>query len=230
MNTGKTAARIVGVLFITGTVAGILSAVVSGPILDTPDYLAQIAANENQFLLGALLVLTMGLSLALIPAVIYPVLKQHHATLAMGYVVFRGAIEATMYLALVISWLLLLVLAREAAGAAAPDGLILAAVGALLKEGNVETNQILKLVFSLGSLMLNYALFRSRLVPRWLSGWGLIAVVLHFLEGLFMLFGVLPAAAEAIMFLPIALQEMVFAVWLIVKGFNATALETRQVG
>ena len=69
------------------------------------------------------------------------------------------------------------------------------------------------------ALILNYILYKSRLVPRWLSGWGLIGAILLLVADLLAIFGsdqVLLLAA------PIGLQEMVFAVWLIVKGVNST--------
>jgi len=77
MNGDRRAATIVGVLFIVGTVAGVLSVVATQSLLTGPDYLDQISAHGNQLALGALLILTMGVVLAMIPAVIFPVLKAH---------------------------------------------------------------------------------------------------------------------------------------------------------
>ncbi|MBN2499252.1 MAG: DUF4386 domain-containing protein [Anaerolineales bacterium] len=220
MDTNRKTAIIVGVLFIVGTVSGVLSVVFSGAMLEVPDYLIQIAANPTRFTIGALCVLTMGFSLAMIPVVIYPVLKKYNQPLALGYVVFRGALETFTYFATVISWLLLIVLSQEFVKAGAPDGSYFQTLGALLLKSGDQINHILKIVFPLGALMFNYVLYQSKLVPRWLSVWGMIGVTLHLAEGLLTLFGLVPASIETIVALPIALQEMVFAVWLIVKGFN----------
>jgi hypothetical protein len=84
----------VGALFIVGTVAGVLSAVVTGPVLDGSDYLVEVTANGNQTIIGALLVLTMGLALAIVPVMMFPVFRKHNEALALGYVVFRGGLEA----------------------------------------------------------------------------------------------------------------------------------------
>ena len=67
MDTHRKTAVIVGVLFIIGTVAGILSVVFTSTILDAPDYLVQVAANANSVIIGTLLVLVMGFALAMIP-------------------------------------------------------------------------------------------------------------------------------------------------------------------
>ncbi|MEM7738334.1 MAG: DUF4386 family protein, partial [Deinococcota bacterium] len=65
-------------------------------------------------------------------------------------------------------------------------------------------------------------LFQTKLVPRWLSGWGLIAISLHVMAGVLSMFAVIAefSTVHNIMNLPIFLQEMVLAVWLIVRGFN----------
>jgi hypothetical protein len=90
MNSIKKTARIVGVLYIIGTVAGMLSLVLTGPILGDPDYLVKVSANESQIIAGALFVLIMGFALAMVPVMMFPILKKYNEALALGYVVFRG--------------------------------------------------------------------------------------------------------------------------------------------
>ena len=51
---GRRTARIVGVLFITAMVAGMIRYVLLDPILDAPDYLINVSTNENQVIIGAL--------------------------------------------------------------------------------------------------------------------------------------------------------------------------------
>ena len=93
-------ARAIGILFIIGTVSGILSAIITKPILDAPDYLSKISANESQLIFGSIFVLIMAFALAMIPVIAYPVLKKHNVALALGYIVFRGALETTVSIAL----------------------------------------------------------------------------------------------------------------------------------
>lgn len=224
MNASRKTAIIVGILFIIGTVAGILSVIFSGPVLDGPDYLNRVAANENQLKVGALFVLIMGLALAMVPVMMFPILKKQNEALALGYVVFRGALETFAYMATAISWLLLIILCREYAKAGALDIFYFQNLGSLFLKTGDQISHILKIVFPLGALIFNYMLYQSKIIPRWLSGWGLIGITLHFAEGLLTMFGLLSADAETVMALPIFLQEMVFAVWLIVKGFNPSAV------
>jgi hypothetical protein len=224
MNADKKTPRIVGVLYIIGTVAGILSLVLTGPVRNAQDYGISIPAGETQLAVGALLVLLMGLALAMVPVFMFPILRKHNEALALGYVVFRGGLEAVTYLAIATSWLLLVPLSQIHAQAGALDASNFQALGTLLLQAK-EIGFVLTIVFCLGALIFNYLLYQTELVPRWLSGWGLIAIVPYLAAGLLAMFGIINALSPiyAIMNLPLALQEMVLAVWLIVRGFNSSA-------
>jgi len=226
MDTYRNTAIVVGVLYIIGTVAGVLSVVVTGPILGASDYLANVAANPNQLTTGALLVLLMGLPLAMVPVMLFPIFRKINEVLAVGYVVFRGALETATYIASVIPWLFLLIVGREYAAAGAPDASYFQVLGSVLKEGKDSITPILVIVFSLGALMLYYLLYRSKLIPRWISGWGVIAILLHLPTGFLIMFQLDTAFSPVnmAMNLPIGLQEMVMAVWLIAKGFSPSAI------
>lgn len=224
MNTHRKNATIVGVLFIIGTIAGVLSVVFTNPIFTESDYLVQVSANENRIIIGALCVLVMGFTLAFVPVVAYPVFKKHDEALAMGYVVFRGGLETATYIMTAISFLLLLPLSREFIEAGAPQASYFRTLGALLR--GVAGLPMTVFVFGLGALILYYLLYQSRLVPRWISIWGFIAIFLHLVTGFMIVFG---WATEdslwvSLMNLPIFLQEMVMAVWLIVKGFDLSTM------
>jgi hypothetical protein len=216
----------VGVLFIIGTVAGILSRVFTGPILDDPDYLINVSANENQILIGALFVLIMAFALAMVPVMMFPISRKHNEALALGYVVFRGALETVTYITGVISWLLLLTLSQEYVKAGAPDASYFRTLGTLLLEAGDWNHHILTIVFPLGALMFYYLLYQSKLIPRWLSGWGFIGATMLLAVGLLGMFGLVTefSVLGILLALPIALNEMVLAVWLIVKGFNPSAI------
>jgi len=224
-NANKTTARVVGALYIVGTVAGILSLVLTGPVRNAQDPLLSVSASETWLVVGALFVLMMGLALAMVPVMMFPILRKHNEALALGYVVFRGGFEAVAYLAIATSWLLLVPLSQIYVRAGVSDASSFQALGTLLLEAK-EIGSILTIVFCLGALMFYYLLYQTKLVPRWLSGWGLIAIVPYFAAGLLAMFGTIDALSPtyAILDLPLALQEMVLAIWLIVKGFSSSAV------
>lgn len=222
MNTNRKTAVLVGVLFIIGTVMGILSVVFVSPVLDGPGYLAQVAAHPAPMILGAFCMLAMGLVLAMIPLALFPILKRHHEPLAIGYVVFRSGLETVTTLGIVGSWLLLVALGKAYADAGAVAGPEFQALGAVISKTAEISANATAVVFPIGAMMLYGVLYQSKLIPRWLSVWGLIAVVLHLtLTGLAGLANLSePALIQVVANAPILVQEMVMAVWLIVKGFN----------
>lgn len=226
MNKLRWTAILVGVLYIIGTVSGILSVVVTGSLLDAPGSPEQISANANQIILGALFVLTMGLALAMVPVLMYPVLKKHNQVLALGYVVFRGALETVAYMAMVVSWLSLVKISQGFAQAGIPAASGLQALGVLILDGHDATRSVLEIVFPLGALMFYSVLYQSKLIPRWLSGWGLLAAIVWFAAGLLGTFQLIVPMSplQLALSFPIFLQEMVMAVWFIVKGFNPAAV------
>jgi hypothetical protein len=226
MNSNKKTARIVGVLYIIGTVAGLLSVILTRPVLGGSDFLVNVSTHEIQIIAGALFVLIMGFALAMVPVMMFPILKKYNEALALGYVVFRGALETVMYIVLAISWLFLIPVSQEYVKAGTPDASYFQTLGAVLLEGHDLIGPVQTIVFCLGALIFYYLLYQTKLIPRWLSGWGLIAIIPYLAAGLLILFGFFGplSTSEIVLVFPLALQEMVMAVWLIVKGFNPSSI------
>ena len=222
MNSNRKTAIIVGVLFIIATIAGVLNKFVFiGSILDAPDYLINVSANENQVLIGMLLELIMGAIIVGIPVMLFPIFKKHNEALALGYLGSR-VIEAVIIIVGAISLLSLLTLSQEYVIAGTPDASSFQTSGALLIAVSDWTFLLgPTTAFSITALILNYLLYQSKLIPRFISVWGLIGATLLLAGGLLGIFGFDLVMISASL---IALQEMVFAVWLIVKGFNSSAI------
>ncbi len=224
MNPRKTA-RIVGVLFIIATAAPLLS-VAFVPFLFGPADVANVwllAANESQVRIGALLEFTMAFAVAATPICMYPILKKQNESMALGYVVGR-LVEGVMFTVSVICLLTLLYLSKEYVIAGAPDAVIYQILGTTILAVRSVQSIFAQFGFSLGSLMFYYMLYKSKLVPRWLSGWSLIGAILFFASAFLPLFGDSPGSTTYLLLnAPGGVGEMVFAVWLIAKGFNQSA-------
>jgi len=218
----------VGVLFIACSAASILSIVPLGSMLDTPVDLARLAANDNRVVLTALIEFVWAATAAGIAIGLYPVLRKRNRALALGSVAGRVA-EGVLILVGTLSLLALLTLSQEsvAAGSAASSS-FQATEDALLAVRDWVQGFLMSLSFLLGAVMYYYLLYRTRLVPRWLAGWGLIAVALSLAAtvyaGFTQEFGF--TTVNNVLNIPIGVQEMVLAVWLIVKGFNASAVRS----
>ena len=220
MNCYRGNAIAVGVLLIACTASSILSAIPLGSTLESPDYLSKLAASSNQVIVTALIEFVWAATAAGIAIGMYPILRKHNAALALGSVTGR-IVEGVFVLAGSLSLLVLLSVSEKSlvVGSAAPYQ---ATGDALLAVRDWVHGFVLLLPFLIGALLYYYVLYRSRLVPRWLSGWGLVGAALSLVAtvycGFAQDFGF--TTANTVLNIPIALQEMIFAVWLIVKGFN----------
>jgi len=226
MNSYRKTAITVGILFIIATVINVLGIIgFINPVLDAPDYLLNISANENRMIIGALLVLFSAFASASIAIWLYPVLKKQHEALALGSVGFR-VMEGMLYIVGMVGLLALLPLGQEYAKAGASNATSFLASGTALLAVRKWAGEFGVIAFSMGAMMYYSVFFQSKLVPRFISGWGFLAAASSLAAALLAITGlVMPFSTVFIVLqLPIAVQEMVLAVWLIAKGFNPSAV------
>jgi len=221
--SNRTTARITGILFIVATAASILSL----PFLQSinaSSYLVDVSANGNLVAAGALLSFIAAAASASIAISMYPILRRYSPGLALGAVGFR-LIEGVFYIVGVVGLLSLLTLSQEFVNAGTPASSYYQTLGALTLAGYHWAGNVASLLaFSLGALMYYVIFYRTRLVPRWLSGWGLVAISLTMASGVLAMFSLIGplSTGQVVLNLPIAVQEMALAVWLMVKGFDTT--------
>jgi Domain of unknown function (DUF4386) len=225
MNSYRNNAISAGVLLIIATVASILSLPFLEPI-NASNYLVSVSANGNQVTIGALLAFIAAAASASIAISLYPILRKYNEGLALGAVGFR-LIEGVFYIVGVMGLLSLLTLSQEFVKAGAPDTSYFQTLGALILAVRDSAGFVFGVIaFCLGALMYYYVFYQSKLIPRWLSGWGLVGATLCMVAGVLVMFRlIIPVSTiHIVLNLPIAVQEMVLAVWLIVKGFNSSAI------
>ena len=227
MNRDRKAAVIAGVLLIACTATTILSMTLLNPILDDPEYLARLAGNGNLAIVGAILEFIWAATAMGIAIWLYPVLRRYNETLALGSVVFR-VVEGVLVFVGTLGLLSLLTLSREFVAAGVPDASSFQTVGTtLLAVRHWALDGIVLIAFCMGALLYYWVFYQSRLIPRWLSGWGFLGAVLSLAVSLYSLFnpGFVVSWVHTLLNAPIAFQEMVFAVWLIVKGFSSGSVQ-----
>jgi hypothetical protein len=224
MNPNRRLAVVTGVLFITATVADLLGAAVR-PDLTGADYLTQVSVQGNRVAAGVLLLLIAAFSCAGIAVSMYPVLRKANAGLALGSVVFR-TMEAVMYVIAVVALLSLLTLGQQFAAAGGGERGFLSTVGGVLLSVREHAALVGVFAFCLGALLYYVASFESRLMPRWLSGWGIAAIILMTTAAVLALFNDEAVTSYVPLALPIFLQEMVMAVWLIARGYSPSPVRS----
>ena len=230
MNTSRKIAIIVGVLFILAAVTAIVGLVLYGPILNDPDYIIKGSANETQVIWGAFFEIIVALSLIGISITMFPILKKHNESLALGYVCFR-LLESTIIIIGIMSILSIVTLSHEFAKAVAPNPSSFLTASKLLVAVHDWTFLFgPNVALGPSTLMMSYILYKSKLVPRFIAVLGLIGGPLIFTSAVLVMFGVYLQISVwgAISTLPVFAYEMTLAVWLIVKGFNSSAIASES--
>lgn len=229
MSSDRKSAIWVGVLWIMATVFPVMSISAWGALDDGQGILANAATHKSQLITWALLNLVGAFAAAGVAFMFYPILVRAVDTsvkkgLSLWYVGTRIT-ESGFYLVAILATWAFLPLSRDFAAAGAPDASHFQTSGVILQTTQDLALALAQSVFAIGAAMLAYLLFQARLVPRWLSLWGLVAAPLFLIASLSLLWTGDPNSTLAnTFFAPLALQEMVLAVWLIFKGFNAAAL------
>jgi hypothetical protein len=225
MNTGRKNAISAGVLFIIADLVGFLSLPFMAPV-NAANYLVSVSTNGGLVATGAVLLFIGGAAAIGIAISLYPVLRKYNGGLALGSAGFR-TVEGVFDLISVLGLLILVTLSQQFVGAGAPDSSYFQTLGILTVSGFHWAINVVKLMaFSLGCLLYYVIFYRTKLIPRWLSGWGIAAAIMTMLSALLVIYGLIApfSTAQVILNLPILPQELVLAVWLIVKGFNPSAI------
>ncbi|MBI3152220.1 MAG: DUF4386 domain-containing protein [Chloroflexi bacterium] len=222
MNSNRKTAATVGALFLTAMVASLLGGGLVESVISVPDYFTAISENETLVVVGILLELVNAIAVIGIGVLMFTVLKQHNETMATGYLSLR-IVEAVFCSLIVISPLSLIRLSQEYATAGADSALLQTAATFSIAERASVSGLLVPVFFSLGALLLYSSLYQSKLLPRFISVWGLIAVALVLIMNLLSLKLEIGLGVSLIFAFPIILNEIFMGIWLIAKGFNPSA-------
>ena len=227
MKTYRMNAVMAGVLYFLGTVFGVLGGVFGGEVLTSlisgkplagVELLGLVAADSSRLIVGAFLTLMMGISLAAMTLFLYPIFKKDSEGLAMGLVLFRGALEGTGYFVTTLGILTLAALGTETIASGADPASLQPIGNAIYQFLNLKS-PIGTIFFIIGATCLYASFYRTRLIPRWLTIWGLIGVVPYLANALLHFFHV-DTGVGIYLEIPLGIQELVMGLWLVIKGFN----------
>ena len=229
VDSARVNAVVAGVLLIVATVTSLLSGPFLAPVTDA-DYLSNAAAHQGQVAVGVLLTFIAAFAAPGIALALYPVLRLFGEGRSLGAVAFR-IIEGVFYALGAMVLLSVSSLSRAFVDAGAPTDQHYSTLGqTMLAQYHWLVDVGLLLAFGLGGLLYYLVFYRSRLIPRWLSVWGIGGVLLLMIAAALIVFGVISpmSTGQIILAAPIGIQEMVLAVWLIVKGFDRSVMPGRH--
>lgn len=227
MDLVKSKTRLAGFLFLAGMFAGILSV---APSVDSANFLTEAAANSGQVIIAAAFQFMMSLAYLGIAILLYPLIRRFGSSLSIGFLSLR-IIAAGLVILGALLLLSVLALSQEFVKNAAQDTLALEALGNVFKTTRDYINHVFMiLVLCTGNFMFYILLLRSKLIPRWLSVWGLFGNVLSAIASVLVLFQLVEIITTEYLVLnvPTALQELVLGFWLMVKCFDKRPLENKE--
>ena len=225
LRSDRSTAVSVGVLYLAATLSGGLAAAVLSPLGSLSGAIGDLAGSASRVWLAVLFEGIMAVSVAAIACMLFPVLWRDGRTLgrqglAVCYLGSRLT-EGALFLVGILGLLSLLGLSRMLTDPGASSALALP-IGSAMNSLSESAFVLGQSVFCLGAAVLYYLLFVTKRVPRWLSLWGLIAAPLMLIAGfLSAITGDPNTTASSLLYLPMMLQELVLAVWLIARGFAA---------
>ncbi|MBI9011764.1 MAG: DUF4386 domain-containing protein [Clostridiales bacterium] len=227
MSNTRKATMIAGILYLFGTIAGILSV---SQAIDGPEFLVKAFFYKNQVISGALFQFLMTVSYAGFAICLYPIIRKYSESLAVGFVSFRF-VAASLNIFGVVIMLLILALSQNFVEAITPDLAYYQTLGELLRHARDLINHVAMILsYTLAGIMLYFIFYQTKLIPRWLTLWGFVGISSTVLATMLVLFGLINIITPAyiIMSMPLALQELVLAMRLIFKGFNPSVLDQNK--
>ncbi len=220
MNSYRTTATIVGVVYLAGFVVGIGGNILIQSVLGSPNHLSTVSANSMKVAIGAILWLMTVVGDTAHGVLMFPILKQHSERMAIGYLAAR-IIDAIFIAVMVLFLLLQIPLGSEYLKAAAANVSHLQVLSTVSVEASQYAYQIGMSALGIAGLMLCYTLYKAKLVPQWLAVWGIVGYATIFFG---MLSEIMGSGLGLVSSLPAGLWEVFIGVWLIAKGFNSSPI------
>jgi hypothetical protein len=221
LTTFRKTALVGGILYLLTFVGSIASAMLVGPALNDPTYVLG-AGTDQQIGLAAVLELVNVFALIGCGIAFFSVVKKVHEGLAVGYLatrLFEGAIITIS----VVSLLSIITLRQQVTAGADGEGLV--PVAAALVAVRNWAIVIGSNMAPFNALMLGTALYRARLVPRWMPALGIVGapILVTFVIGMILGVAHVGTPFHVVAVLPFFIWELALGLWLTFKGFNESA-------
>ena len=209
----------VALFYFVATAASVAGDVLIRPLLAGENYLVQVAGNPGTMVSAVMLFFAASLSIVAIPIMMFPILRRYQETAAIWYLILR-LLEATLFVFGALFTLSLVSLSTDRAEneGFSEIGLALRAIA----DGAYTSGTMI--FFGLSAVVIGFVFWKTKLIPVWLSWWKIVGAVLLIGQGGLVLFDAATPTLESVLFIPIAVNEMVLAIRLLAKGFDDAAL------
>lgn len=223
----KKSGRILGFLLLLTVLAGATGTAfrgLGGAEANSTEFLEEIMLHMGQMKLSIsldILASAIGVGIAIF---LYAFIKKYNQRLAIAYLVIAG-INFTIIVVSNIIHVSLLSLSVDFAVTTAATTDHFTTLAQMLHEAYYWTHFLMLMLYSLGGLVLYYFLFKTRLIPGWLSIWGILASIVVFFGGALQLADI---KVSGLLFVQNGIYILTFIIWLLVKGFNPKYIKTLE--
>ncbi len=223
MTAHRVPARIFGLFFIFTFLSYGIGTGLIDSVITRQDFLSNVNVNQTQVAIGVVLmalvhtVFNIGMLVIMLP-----ILKPYNVYLAYGYLISSVAATAILVVG-AIFLLLLLPLSDEYVNASSVTIPTIEMIGELLKKGSFFGYHMGMALWSIGGMLFVAVLYTSKLIPRPMSVWGMIGYLVLLLGSISEMFRH-NDIVEIVSVIPGGLFEITLSVWLIIKGFNGSAI------
>jgi len=221
----RTSSKVLGVAFLLQAVTSLLSGVILKAALIVPGNISEtmIRITNHAWLMRANILgeVATAIGIIFLAAVLFLTLRKQNevvALIALGLYI----LEASLLAASRIPALTLLRISQEYVATGQPTSLLVTGSQALDAMDFGYT--LLMLPFSVGAVLFYYLLFKSAVIPRGLSLWGLLSVSLVLIAAVFAVCG---RDVPFVVFLPYVPFEFVVGVWIVARGLKGVSGDTQ---
>ena len=218
----KNISRSLGAAFVLQAVAAVIWTVLLGQLIipgNITESMINIANSTSQMRVSIVVTMITAMAIVILGSLLYITLKRQNGMIALAALGLYLLEVAILTVSRLPAFALLRLSEESVATNQSAD---FQTLGQLLYEAAEFGDWLHMFPFALGAILFYYLFFKSGLVPRALSLFGLFAAILALVGTALALLGYdIPIFIVALSF-PF---EIGIGVWLIVKGFNSTAIE-----
>ena len=215
MTPDRRVALIAGISYLITFASSIPAVLLIAPVLNDPRYIVGPGADAR-VITGCLLDLVNAIACVGTAVTLFPVIRRHNETMALGFVASRLYEMAVIMIGVIC--LLAVVALRQPTG----DQSVVEIGQALVAVRNKTFLLGPGLAPGFNALLLGSIFLRARLVPRWMPMVGLIGAPLIIVSVLMRAYGSneFITAFAAIATAPIFVWELSIGLWMAIKGFQ----------
>jgi hypothetical protein len=219
MNTINKTSRILGFAFLFQFVTSISSGVILNPVWSVPgninETMLKVANNPLLVRGNILLDMLTAVGVIFLGAVLFITLRKQNekmALTALGFYILEGALLGASRMAT----FSLIGISQEYAATGQP-AMLLTMANLAFDSMDFVGGTLHMLAFCFGGILFYYLLYKSGVVPRPLSLWGLITTFPMLVGTLTQIFG---SSIPFIFYVPYVPFELVIGIWILVKGIR----------